>query len=385
MATKRQVDQPHPVERVPSVSLENNTSLQEWERSSPHKKTRQILASCKTPLLTLPSKKGRKGGQLEARAQETLEETEAHSLENEDEPDYSNFGLFREFLTNEYLRNRFYQPPAVLELSSLFIRCMMLVKKDMPYLGQLRGFQTNARKFHLQLIAALGWIYADSYTNALPGNKSRVQTLSALEDLDKSKYNHAMELVHVLLCCAKKTYGIKEEEVKEAKIGGWFNNRISQIKKGVWSVEQRKAQGDETPAEGLYYPFYLVLRAIHPNCSVVAADSMVRITLAEVWQLLLEPRLYATELHHVTAGTEIKLLPRDIHGVNYNLWFLYDCLQPEPFWSENMDGYFTEYVPEFQNWKQYQGMERLSHGANPSSEISVLILRSSFSATNGCD
>ena len=127
MATKRQVDQPHPVERVPSVSLENNTSLQEWERSSPHKKNRKILASCKTPLLTLPSKKGRKGGQLEARAQETLEETEAHSLENEDEPDYSNFGLFREFLTNKYLRNGFFQPPAVLELSSgLVPRCTVI-------------------------------------------------------------------------------------------------------------------------------------------------------------------------------------------------------------------------------------------------------------------
>ena len=76
--------------------------------------------------------------------------------------------------------------------------------------------------------------------------------------IDKSKYNHAMELVHVLLCCAKKTYSIKEEEVKEAKIGGWFNKRISQMKKGVWSVAQRKTQGDETPAKGLYYPFYLV-------------------------------------------------------------------------------------------------------------------------------
>ena len=140
------------------------------------------------------------------------------------------------------------QPPAVLELASVFIRCLLSVKRDCNFLDTLRGFQTNARKFHLQLIAALGWIYADCYTNALPGNKSRIQTLSALAGEDASKFNCAMELVRVLLVCARKTYRITENEVVDAKIGGWFNNRLSQIRKGVWSVDQRIAKGNECRA-----------------------------------------------------------------------------------------------------------------------------------------
>ena len=327
---------------------------------STNKKARKINASVHTPLRTFHKiAKVPKSSKLDQALEPQENDPEPEPQEkNDSEPDFSDFQLFRAYLTDEYLRRGFLQPPAVLELASVFIRCLLSVKRDCNFLDTLRGFQTNARKFHLQLIAALGWIYADCYTNALPGNKSRIQTLSALAGEDASKFDCAMELVRVLLVCARKTYRITENEVVDAKIGGWFNNRLSQIRKGVWSVDQRIAEGNDEPAEGLYFPFYLVLRAIHPNCSLVAADSLVRITLAEVWQLVLEPRLYAKELYHISAGVEIKLLPRDIHGVNYNLWFLYDCLEPEPFWCERMDHYFTEYLPpEFKDRKMLQGME----------------------------
>ena len=340
---KRDLPSEHPPDGVPTQ-----------DKSGIYKKPRNIKASAKTPLRTLHKKKTaeKTGDKKPVREQETTPPNDDSEL------DYSNFGLFRDYLTNEYLRKGFTQPTAVLELASLFIRCLLSVKRDNHYLSKLRGgFQTNARKFHLQLIAALSWIYADSYSSALPGNKSKIQTLSALAKEDVTRYNSAMELVQILLKCANKTYAITEKEVKDAKIGGWFNNRISQIKKGVWSVDQRIAEQNDKPVEGLYFPFYLVIRAIHPNCSLVAAGSIVRITLAEVWQLVLEPRLYAKELHHICAGVEIKLLPRDTYGVNYNLWFLYECLQPEPFWCESMDHYFAKYVPDFKERKMWHGME----------------------------
>ena len=326
------------------------------------KKPRGIKASARTPLLAL-----RKKSVSSLRNKAPTKKATSQHQKIESELDYSNFGLFREYLTNEYLRKGFIQPQAVLELASIFIRCLLSVKRDEQYLRRLRGFHTNSRKFHLQLIAALGWIYADSYSSALPGNKSKIQSLSALAEKDRSKYDCAMELVRILLKCAKKTYAIAENEVRAAKIGGWFNNRISQIKKGVWSADQRMAEReqDEKPVEGLYLPFYLVLRAIHPNCSLVSANALVRITLAEVWQLVLEPRLYAQELHHICAGVEVKLLPRDTRGNNYNLWFLYDCLQPEPFWCESMDHYFSRYVPDFKERKMWHGMQTDEQQSEP--------------------
>ena len=321
-----------------------------------YKKARKIKASAKTALRAF-----HKAATHKTHNQPSAHDKDPPPVEIDSKEDFSNFGLFREYLTDEYFRKGFIHPSGVLELASLFIRCLLSVKRDNQYLSKLRGFHTNSRKFHVQLIAALGWIYSDCYGSALPGNKSRIQTLSALASEASegdSKYNCAMELVRILLKCAKKTYAITEEEVVDAKIGGWFNNRISQIKKGVWSVDQRIAEGDSEPIEGLYLPFYLVIRAIHPNCSLVAADSLVQITLAEVWQIVLEPRLYAKELNHISAGVEIKLLPRDTNRINYNLWFLYDFLQPEPYWHESMDRYFTHYIPGFADRRIWQAMDR---------------------------
>ena len=344
----------------------------EKENTKHFKRSRTAKLLSKNPLATINKKVAIDKGNRPANKEENKIVAPATSGENQNvsaedrndtvqapEADYSNFSLFRSYLTDIYLQKGFFHPPAVLELASLFIRCLLSVKRDMVYLRNLRGFETNARKFHVRLIAALSWIYADCYTSALPGNKSRIQTLRLLSDKDPAKAETALELASVLRKCAHKTYTITESEVMDAKIGGWFNNRISQIKKGVWSVDQRTVEKMQGPPQGLYLPFYLVLRAIHPNCSLVSADSPVQITLAEVWQLMLEPRLYAKELHHISAGIEVKLLPRDPTGVNYNLWFLYDCLQPEPFWSQKTNHYFMKHAPGFQERRFINGMETL--------------------------
>ena len=244
--------------------------------------------------------------------------------------DYSKISNFRHLLNKFQERGYFTFPPFILELSTLFLRCINTIShtpKDAW--TNKRGMFTVARKFLLQLIAALGWIYAFGYGYRLPNNKTPVQSLGQLNQpkLFKS-FLLSMEIVQLLLACARETYNIELSDVLEARIGGWFNNRIAQIKKGIWN-DDYLVKDSNVKRDGIYLPFYLAFHAIHPLCPTLEEmdKNSIKMTRREMDDLLLEPQLYLTNDNE----DGIRLFPKSISsGTNYNLWYFYDCLQPEP-------------------------------------------------------
>ncbi len=80
----------------------------------------------------------------------------------------------------------------------------------------------------------------------------------------------------------------------------------------------------------MYLPLYLAFRAIHPACPQVTDAAEVKMSVANMMAVWLEPRLYMGE-GDGDCG-EVKLFPKSLpHGTNYNLWYFYDTMQPNPF------------------------------------------------------
>ena len=250
--------------------------------------------------------------------------------------DYSRLEDFRGLLNKFHCNGQLSCPPLILELSTVFLRCLNTVQKSRSTLEKKKGFQQANRQFHLQLIAALSWIYAHGHQPSLPSNKAPIQSLAGLRDAGLvHAFRESMELAQLLVTCAWKTLKITLDEVAEARIGSWFNNRIAQAKKDVWSIggaKDRLQNGGQTV--GIYFPFYLVLLSIHPNCPGLLTDNaVVNITQGELCSVLLEPRLYMKESLE-EEEFEAKVFPKSLDGTNYNLWFFYDHLQPVPFKSK---------------------------------------------------
>lgn len=252
--------------------------------------------------------------------------------------DYSQISNFRNILNKFHARGYLTFPPFILELGTVFLRCINTINHNpLDAWNNKRGMYTVSRKFLLQLTAALGWIYAFGYSYRLPNNKTPLQTLGQLNQPKFSKiFQLSMELVQLLLASTRETYNIDLSEVLEAKIGAWFNNRIAQIKKGIWNdavllkdgTAQRKARN------GIYLPFYLAVHAIHPLCPKVQEEikENVNLTEDENRALLREPKLYLKEANN----NEIRLFPRSPDGkINYNLWFFYNHLQLDPDCQRN--------------------------------------------------
>jgi len=247
--------------------------------------------------------------------------------------DYSTIEEYRVLLNRFHAGGYLSNPPFALELSSLFIRCLDTVKGSAPVWESKRGFVGSVRLFHLQLIAALGWVYAYQYACPLPTNRTKLQSLSQLRyGTSAHRFNKAMELIQLLLASAKLTLNISLEEVLTAKVGCWFTNRIAQVKKGVWgndALKKRIGSGHcNAVMDGIYLPFYLAFRAIHPYCPRVFPKESVRVSQKELLAMMSEPLLYDRK----DAGYNcVKLFPRSLaNNKNYNLWFFYDNQQPEP-------------------------------------------------------
>ena len=145
-----------------------------------------------------------------------------------------------------------------------------------------------------------------------------IQTLEELSLWNKEDFERAMEIVELLVACSWHSFKIQVTEVAHVRVGKWFEEMLQRLWHGVHGV---------AVDEGLYLPFYIVLRAIHPKCPDL--DKIPRFDLSfaeEVVIYWLEPRLFE--------GTwgELNLFPPAVEdGQNYNLWYYYDCLQPEPF------------------------------------------------------
>ena len=81
---------------------------------------------------------------------------------------------------------------------------------------------------------------------------------------------------------------------------------------------------------GMYLPLYLAFRAIHPGCPQVTDAAEVKMSVANMMAVWLEPRLYMGEGDGDWG--EVKLFPKSLpQGTNYNLWYFYDTMQPDPF------------------------------------------------------
>lgn len=244
--------------------------------------------------------------------------------------DYSIMENYRELLNKLHVQGWLSCPVMALELSTLFIRCINTVGVGQSAAWERKkGMNTMARRFIANLIAALAWIYAFGYERQLPNNKSRLQQLSQLCCSEHSKvYTKAMELVQLLLACSYKKYRIEQSEVTSLQIGGWFNNRLAQSKKGVWNDNFLFGK-ESCKKNGLYLPFYTALRAIHPLCTPLEEVESIHLSEEEMQSLQSEPLL------HVPASDNEgpRLFPRttsSLGGKNYNLWFFYNHLQPEP-------------------------------------------------------
>ena len=138
-----------------------------------------------------------------------------------------------------------------------------------------------------------------------------------------------MEVVQLLLAAASKQYKILPGDVFTPRLGNWFRNNIAQVKKGIWSTEIRK-KNNKNQRVGMYLPLYLAFRAIHPRCPEVYEADEVKMSLKNRLAVWLEPRLYMGEGDGDSG--ELKLFPKShTNGTNYNLWYFYDTMQPDPF------------------------------------------------------
>jgi hypothetical protein len=249
--------------------------------------------------------------------------------------DYSELETFRHLMNTWHTAGYITYPPFALELCTLFMRCLNTVGvSDEDTVGVSdedgqKSMQYKVVRGHLKnLIAALGWIYAFGYKTPLPNGGSKMQSLEGLYYNDTPKFHVAMEVVQLLLAAASKQYKILPEDVFTPRLGKWFNNNITQVKKGIWSNQIREENRNH--GIGMYLPLYLAFRAIHPACPQVTDAASVHVSVADMMAVWLEPRLYMAE-GDGDCG-EVKIFPKSLpDGTNYTLWYFYDTMQPNPF------------------------------------------------------
>ena len=128
-----------------------------------------------------------------------------------------------------------------------------------------------------------------------------------------------MELVQLLLMVSWEKIKFVPSDVFNVRIGDWLD-------KMLYTTQQLGVHGTSIDGE-LYLPFYIVLCAIHPSCKEINQLRVPELSIAEqTFIYYLEPRLYDG-----VCG-QLNLLPPALEdGKNYNLWYFYDLLQPQPF------------------------------------------------------
>lgn len=216
----------------------------------------------------------------------------------------------------------FTYPSSALRLSSVFLRCL---ETSLIRCGGNAGF------IHHNLIgcvAWLGWIYANGFSKLIWAN-SPIQSLDDLFVADPRSFHRAMEIVHLLTACAWNNLHLNPKEIMAIRIGTWLEsiarrtNDIGVI--GSWTNMNMATDGP------LLLPLYVLLRATHPAFPDIATIQCQGLSFREVATVeVLEPRLH--ELGPEAWEQEEALLPPATENdKNYNLWYFYDHLQPEPF------------------------------------------------------
>ena len=231
--------------------------------------------------------------------------------------DYSDLPLFRELLDNWNSRGFISFPLFALEISSLFLRCLnaCITRTERNILPE----KSSLRPYVKGVIAALAWTYSTHYRSRGIVTKGQpVQSLAQLSLWNRDGYEKAMEMVELLVACSWYSFKIRVAEVTNIRVGSWFEDMLDKLQNGVHGL---------IVGGGLYLPFYIVLRAIHPDCPELDEIERFDLSLAEeVTIYWLEPRLFTG------AWGKINKFPPSLEdGRNYNLWYYYDSLQPEPF------------------------------------------------------
>lgn len=230
--------------------------------------------------------------------------------------DYSEPEKLRDVLNNWHSRGYITHPSFLLELASLFLRCLHSSIARFP-----RNLQ-EMKPFFCGAIATTGWIYACGYNVDLPNSQSNMTSLRELVSIDKDRFDIAMETVQLLLACAWKKLSIQPEEVFTLNIATWLEQSRLRAKTGV--------TGEFSESGLLAMPFYVLLRAIDPDCPNIDTLHTSAVSLEEIaFVELLEPTLYEPENNQCNDPIRFPPAPED--GRNYNLWYFYDCMQPEPF------------------------------------------------------
>ncbi len=240
--------------------------------------------------------------------------------------DYSRLHELRDVMNKWHLNGFFTSPLFALRLSSIFLRCLetSLIRSN--------GNVCFIRPYMSGYIAWLGWIYANGFSNILCA-ESPIQSFNALFVADKRSFHVAMEMVHLLIACAWNKLGLGLNEIMVLKIGRWLENTTRQTYAGgvagCWT--------DITMASDLngplLLPLYVLLRATYPLCPDITSLPCKGLTFKEVVTVeFLEPKLYEVFGPGFEQEEEEALLPPATENdKNYNLWYFYDHLQPQPF------------------------------------------------------
>ncbi len=237
--------------------------------------------------------------------------------------DYSRLPVLRDVMNKWHSNGFFTSPPFALRLSSLFLRCLE------TSLIRTNGNGCFIRPYLSGCIAWLGWIYANGFSRMLYAD-SPIQSFDGLFVADNSSFHVAMEMVHLLIACVWNKLRLGLDEIMTLKIGRWLDKITHQTNAGgvigVWT--------DITMASDLngplLLPLYVLLRATHPLCPDITTLPCKGLTFKEVVTVeLLEPKLY--EIEPPYEHEEALLPPATENNQNYNLWYFYDHLQPQPF------------------------------------------------------
>ena len=300
---------------------DNTFETQNRGKETDNADNKLIKVKAGSPPVLLPAKKSRK--KVPKSKSVPYNFPAERSVHFDPKLDYSVFRVFQDLLS-KWQCNRFITyPPFALEVCSLFIRAVNTTRissgpEHSSNINSAHVAWSDAKSFFCGTIATLGWIYSSGYSNIVNRNSS-IQSLGLLFFEDRKLFDLSMEIVQLLTAITNRSFGLTCSDICNVRIGEWMDTMLEKVKSG--GIHKDKVCG------GLYLPFYIILRAIHPDCSEV--DQLPNSDLSPndmAYIYLLEPNLYTGVVG------EINLLPTTLNdGKNYNLWYFYDSLQPKPF------------------------------------------------------
>ena len=232
--------------------------------------------------------------------------------------DYSEILNINSLLDAWHVRGLITYPPFALELCSLFLRCLQSVR----YRDRTSNSETLppciASRFFKGLLATCSWVYAVGYDVPMPQTESASQTLTSLQHKNPEKFSIGMEMAQLLIAVMNSCYPVELADIKNLPIGMWLDRMLDCA---MICVGGKNGNG------GLYLPFYIALRAIHPGVPDIQQVPCKYVPLSTKWLIYrLEPRLYQGQWLKVTT------FPPADDGENYNLWYFYDSMRPDiPF------------------------------------------------------